>query len=133
MLALGQIARPFLQLTTVATLGVLGGGTGCAVGCTLIGCDSGLKLVTSPAPGGPYRVELLVENGNRYVWRCESSNCSYAFFANYLKSSATVEVIVGADTTRREFTGIRYQKLQPNGSKCDPTCYQGSVTVSPGP
>ena len=46
---------------------------------------------------------------------------------------ATIEVIVGADTTRREVDGIQYQKSQPNGSKCDPTCYNSTVTISLGP
>lgn len=100
--------------------------------CTLIGCDSGLQVVTSPTPNGAYRVELLLEDGTRSARRCENTTCFYLFFDDYFKPSATVFVIVGADTTRREFKDIRYEKLQPNGSKCGPTCHQGKVTVSLG-
>ena len=132
MAASTQILRSVLQLTTVATLAVLGTGTGCGVGCTLVGCESGLSVRLSPRPSTPYRAELLLEDGTRRVWRCDTNNCGDPFFSDYLKSKAIFDVIVGADTTRAERTQIRYDKSQPNGAKCDPTCYRSEVAVSLG-
>ena len=132
MAASTQVLRSILQLATGATLGVLGAGTGCAVGCTLIGCESGLAVRVSPRPSTPYRAELILEDGTRRAWRCETTNCGDPFFADYLKSKATIDVIVGTDTTRAERTQIRYEKSQPNGSKCDPTCFRSDVTVTLG-
>jgi hypothetical protein len=133
MVATTQVARSILQLATVATLSILGSGAGCAMGCTLVGCDSGLTVVATPSPVGPYRVEILFKDGTRRIWRCDRTTCGSAFFLDHLKSTATIEVIVGADTTRREVDGIQYQKSQPNGSKCDPTCYNSTVTIPLGP
>lgn len=130
MAATTQLVRSVFQLATVATLGVLGTGTGCGVGCTLVGCESGLAVRVSPRPTAPYRVELILDDGTRRVWRCDTTNCGDPFFADYLKSTVIVDFIIGSDTTRAERTQIRYEKSQPNGAKCDPTCYRGEVTIS---
>jgi hypothetical protein len=113
-------------------LGVLGTGSGCGVGCTLIGCDSGLAIRISPRPVSPYRAELLLDDGTRRVWRCDRATCGDPFFADYLKSIAIIDVIVGTDTTHAEQTKIQYERSQPNGAKCGPTCYRSEVTVSLG-
>ena len=94
-----QVLRSVLQLATVATLIVLGTGSGCdGVDCTLIGCDSGLVIRVSPRPSAPYRAELVLDDGTRRVWRCDTATCGDPFFANYLKSTAIFDIIVSVDT-----------------------------------
>ena len=132
-----EIARPIVHVAAMAALALLTRGTtGCAVGCTLVGCDSGLTVRVQPPPTVAHLIEVVASvSSARYLWRFDdASRCGAGntFFPNYLGKRAVVVVIVGADTTLREFTDIRYGKLEPNGPQCDPTCRQAEVVVPLG-
>jgi hypothetical protein len=123
-----------IQQASIGVLILLGTAAGgCGVGCTLIACDSGLTVRVQPAPSVAYRVEVVSGGtGTRNVFRCNTPGaCSDAIFHAFFPARAVVEVITNADTVRREFANIRYDKVQPNGADCDPTCRIAMLTVDP--
>jgi len=123
-----------LRQVSIGGLLLLGNATGgCGVGCTLIGCDSGLTVRLQPTPTVPYRVEVASGGtGTRNVFRCDKPGaCSDAIYPNFFPTRAVVEVITSTDTVRREFANIRYDKVQPNGGNCDPTCRIAMLIVDP--
>ena len=122
-----------LRHASIGALALLGNATGgCGVGCDLVACDSGLTVRIQPAPTVPYRVEVVGSGSTRNVFRCDMPGaCSDAIYPNYFPTRVVVEVVTSADTVRREFTNIRYDKVQPNGSNCDPTCRIALLTVDP--
>ena len=127
-----------IRMTSLGMLALLANGASACRGhdCTLVGCDSGLTIRVQPPPTAPYRVEVVGgPTSARRVRNCGvESPCGdrFAFFQNLVTARATVEVIVGSDTTRREFTNITYLKTQPNGEHCGPTCLNAEGTFALG-
>jgi len=60
---------------------------------------------------------------------CEGGN-DCTLVGCYRAPQATIEVLIGSDTTRRSITGIRYDRSQPNGEDCDATCHDAQATVA---
>jgi hypothetical protein len=119
-------------LFAVCTLPLSGGMAGCTSGvCTLIGCNSGLIVSVQPAPTPPYRIEAYTEpSATRYVADCATADScgSGVVFTDFTPDRVSVDVITGADTVTREFTGpITYKTSQPNGPSCSPTCQSATI------
>ena len=126
------LALTTIRCASIGTLSLLAGGTSaCGMGCSLVGCDSGLTVRVQPVPTVPYSVEAVAPGTNtRYVFRCSTpGQCADAFFRDYLPTRAFIDVVAGADTVHREFTTVKYDKRQPNGEDCDPTCRNAYLTV----
>lgn len=99
--------------------------------CTLVGCDSGLRVIVQGSPTSPYRIEVGIESSPaRFVYQCPTSSaCEWVFFPHYTPETPTVRVITGADTVVvRE--RVEYTRHQPNGPDCGPTCLTGTVVVN---
>lgn len=97
---------------------------------TQIGCTSGIEVQLEEEPAVPYRVEAEAGGGTaRYVYTCDpAAGCLPIIFAEFTPYRVFFEVIVGADTTLYEVLPT-YTKHQPNGPRCDPTCYNSVVRL----
>jgi hypothetical protein len=130
--ALGGLFR----VASVAALALLSGNAaGCGPACvTAAGCDSGLIVLLQPIPPLPFRLEVLGgPTSSRRMQLCDQTSLcgsGQAYFVNLVSKQAVIEVIVGTDTTRREFKNIAYSKSEPNGEDCDPTCFNAQVTFA---
>ena len=99
--------------------------------CTLIGCESGLRVVLTTPPAAPYRVEAYVPGSAvRQMRQCNTGGTCDITFVDFTPAQVTIEVITTADTVRRD-AAPAYQISRPNGPQCDPECRSATVTVSP--
>lgn len=125
--------------------------SGCA--CTEIGCEDSIEVVLVPAGGtvvpGTYRMtvehddgvescELVVDdeclNNNLCQGDCwlayrSGSQLTMTVVATSVPDSARIVierdgVVVGDETFQPD-----YDRLQPNGRLCSPTCYQATETM----
>jgi len=101
--------------------------------CTQIGCESGLQVILSVAPAGPFRVEAQAAGDDApRVFECPAGErCESAFFADFTPEEATIRVIANGRTTARTVRPT-YERVQPNGPDCPPICWQGRVRVEVG-
>lgn len=99
--------------------------------CTLIGCESALRVVLTAPPASPYRVEAYPPGSAvRQVRECTTGGTCEIKFVGFTPAQVTVEIITTADTVRRDATPT-YQVSRPNGPMCDPECRTATVTLSP--
>lgn len=99
--------------------------------CTLIGCESGLEVQLVDQPPGTYRIEASApgQPAPRVVECTTATPCGPSvFLRDFTPESATIRVIVGADTTARTVQPS-YETVQPNGPGCPPTCRQARVQI----
>lgn len=99
--------------------------------CTRIGCESGLEIQLDRTPAGAFRVEARAPgDAAPRVFECPAAGqCGgRVFFRDFTPDSATIRVIVGADTIVRSVRPA-YEIVQPNGPGCPPTCRQGRVRI----
>ena len=114
----------------LAFAGLLLAASGCAVECTLIGCSSGLSIMLKTAPTAAYRIEARSGFGSgAYVYECaDPKACGGAFFSDYQPASVIIKVITATGTTTTTVNPT-YEKSQPNGKRCGPTCMIAKVEV----
>jgi len=99
--------------------------------CTLIGCDSGIRVVLTAPPTVPYRVEAYVPgSGARQVRECSAGGACNITFAGFTPVEVSIEIITAADTLRRDAVPV-YVVSRPNGADCEPECRNATITVSP--
>ena len=112
-------------------------GTGCGspfgpTGCTLIGCDSGLRIVLDrPAPDGT-AIRLDPRGGPAWTVVCgEDVGCDRGevFFNGMLADWVHVTVSFAGDSISAEYRP-EYGELFPNGEECGAVCTQGEIAVS---
>jgi hypothetical protein len=125
---------PILTLATAFAL------AGCSVFdpgddvCTLIGCQSGLRVEFSTRPAGPFRVEVTAPGttpgGPTFVFDCpDPARCgASAVFPDFTPTHVTVRVTTPAGVVTRDFTPA-YRSSSPNGEDCEPTCREATVRV----
>jgi hypothetical protein len=68
--------------------------------------------------GLPWRVECGVD------WECETG----LFFADFTPQQLTVRVVTPAGEATESFQ-LTYEKFQPNGEDCSPTCWKATVVM----
>ena len=119
-------------LAPIAALAI----AGCAeanVGCTLIGCDSGVSFTfgdLGPAAIGTLNVHACVDSvctdvvGPREFTQITTEETG--------PRTAIVTVTITADGTVlvQDSMPVDLVKSMPNGERCEPTCYQAGVTVT---
>lgn len=112
-----------------AALGACDSSTGTRV-CTQIGCTSGIEVQLEEEPAIPYRVEADPGGGEaRYIFECDrSAGCPRIFFVAFTPDWVMFEVIAGTDTTWYEVRPT-YTEYQPNGPRCEPTCFNSVVRL----
>jgi hypothetical protein len=114
------------------------------VGCTLMGCLGGMDITLMGLPASEYQISVTYPSGEIQSLTCGPSaadesmafenSCSPngAFFRldndTVPPKKVTVTVIVNGQTYSQEFQP-KYQKLQPNGRNCPPTCYSASIEM----
>jgi hypothetical protein len=135
--------RPRLSrvIMAVVTASTSGGVAACDLfepnrDCLLLPCRSSLTVrFSSSLPPGPVTVELLplgTTSSTRYVVECtDGALCPVADFPGFFLEQ---QVQVRVTTTRGNVVRLArptYQRSQPNGPDCEPTCLEGTVTVDP--
>jgi hypothetical protein len=97
--------------------------------CTLIGCEDGLAVEFDRAPIGAYRVEAWSElRIAPQVFECGAGEtCPPVFFPNFQGNDVAVRLVTATGTVTREFDGVRYENVHPNGPACPAACQQATV------
>jgi hypothetical protein len=118
----------------IALVGVLATAPGCSNpfggACTLIGCTDGIMVSFETPPPDGTLVEL--EGPFGVPWRVECGvdlDCGTGiFFADYTPQQLTVRVVTRAGEATESFQPT-YEKFQPNGEDCSPTCWRATVVM----
>jgi hypothetical protein len=114
--------------------------------CTLVGCGGGINVELSGLPAStPYQVILSFPSGetsaiscdpgaednpNSFEKSCSSNGAYFSLEPDTLPpDEVTVKVVVGENQVLQVFHPV-YEKLQPNGVNCAPTCYNAVVKMS---
>jgi hypothetical protein len=120
------LVRPLLALV------LLGCSTASEV-CTLIGCESGVRLHLSALPSQPFRVEVGVPGSNvTYVFDCttDAGQCRQdIFFPSLIVTRLLVTVRVGGLSRQTEIAPLVYAHSRPNGPNCPPDCQTADVSA----
>jgi len=109
-------------------------------GCTLIACFTGLSVVLTNRPAGPYRVEAIGPGeATPHAQDCSGAGqCSFGpqivtppadqvFFANYQPVTVTISVITAAGSSTYDKTPA-YTTSFPNGPDCG-ACRSAVITI----
>ena len=115
----------------VAALLALSLGACAGVGCTLIGCASGLNVRFATTPSGAYHVEVMSQElASPRVFDCANAGgvCPPITFDGYRPTVATITVTYAGRTGRTE-VHPSYEDQYPNGSQCGAACNSATVIV----
>ena len=105
--------------------------------CTLIGCESGLKLAFKEAVPERFSFTLTASDGETRQGECpsrtEDSSCleKEIFVSQFTPDQVNLSLTLGEQTLTQSFTPD-YTLLRPNGPDCDPECRQATITVAWG-
>lgn len=120
------LLSPFIAL-------LLLGCSGATDVCTLIGCNSGVRLHLSALPSQPFRVEITTRDSQvAYVFDCttDATRCRQdIFFPDLIADRLVVTVIVGTASRRTEIAPLTYVRSRPNGPRCEPECRMANVSA----
>ncbi len=94
--------------------------------CTLAACDSGLLLLFPGGRPGPLTLSLTSPDAGARTVACDNNPCGAVTVRDYTPSSVQVEIVGPNGTVIRSFTPT-YNRLQPNGPDCGPTCNQATL------
>ena len=118
--------------------------------CTLIGCNDSLRITLAPTAPLPYRATLGFPGGAAVAFTCSSAGvadrigegiysltCSVESFTiqcarnpSYCSTSPVRVELAGESGVIRSGTLVPlYTMSQPNGPRCEPTCYSGVATL----
>jgi hypothetical protein len=120
--------KHILRLTAVVlSLGCDG------INCTLIGCDSFLRVEIRNAPAGAITIQgtAVGSPGISRTTSCPGpGSCTITVqLVGFTPARAQLSVTT-AGGTRQWDVRPTYTTSQPNGSECGPTCQQGDVTLA---
>lgn len=123
----------------ILTIGLLLLLTGCTSNeevpqaCTMIGCESGVRVEFAQAPPHPFTVQVTFPDGTSQSASCDrpGSCVDGVFFAGDTPDRVTVRVTTATGTATHSLEPV-YRSTQPNGPDCPPTCRQGTVRVPAG-
>ncbi len=129
-----------LVLVAMSALPFFAGAQGCG-DCTEIGCKSGVLIKTQNSEGQPVDVVdgTLVADGQTIEFSCTDEgvgsfsceNEGEVFLLDVQASTMTLTLRneAGEEVLAQEFTGVQYNRNQPNGEDCDPVCLNGEITA----
>ena len=106
-----------------------------APACSMAGCMSGVRVAFATPPTQPYRVELLLGDDAVVpvaVEECTRADgrCAPVFFQVQRPGErARLRVTIGAGSVTTAAQVLTYQRSQPNGSDCPPTCYIATLAA----
>jgi hypothetical protein len=112
---------------------LLGGCESLNQACTLIGCQSGLRIQFTNTPTAAYSIEARIPGETTSkVFDCPvPAQCvSGAFFLDFTPSTVVVTITSGT-TTRSLTVDPSYTVTRPNGQDCPPTCSNATVIIPP--
>lgn len=114
------------------------------IGCTMMGCIGGLDITLTGLPASEYQISVTSPSGETQSLTCgpgvtdesvafeKSCSPDGAFFRLDTDTAppkkVTVTVSVNGQTFSQEFQPD-YQKFQPNGRNCLPTCYSAAIEI----
>ena len=102
--------------------------------CTLIGCESGVRVHLSALPSQPFRVEIGTPGSDvAYVFDCtdDISRCRQdIFFPDLIADRLFVTVHVGTASRVTEIVQVTYTHSRPNGPNCSPDCQTADVIAA---
>ncbi|MBL0940324.1 MAG: hypothetical protein IBJ03_15625 [Gemmatimonadaceae bacterium] len=116
----------------MAALLLLLGVGGC--GCQLVGCATGIQVTVINAPPGGYVAFARAGSGSNLreirVTCPGGQGCGDWVMLEGVDTSP-VDLTISTPTETRHFT-LRplYQKQEPNGARCGPTCFFAEQTVT---
>ena len=139
----GLLLSIVLIVTLLALLGPTLAGPGKL--CTLIGCASGIKVELSDLPpSSSYQMTVMFPSGETQTLFCEPNETEAAapfgngctpkgayFSLDNDTEPKEITVVVIVDGKRvLEVFHPEYEKYQPNGEDCPPTCYSAQIEMN---
>jgi len=113
--------------------------------CTLVGCVGGLEIELIGLPEAtPFEISVAFPSGETQTLACGTENDQSEAFVKSCSPKGmflsltpdveppkeiTVTVTVNGKQTSEVFRP-EYNKLQPNGEDCPPTCYSAKITLN---
>ena|SRR6185437_8914832 len=124
-------ARFVVGLALIAAVGC----SEITVGCTLLGCFSGLTVHLASVPATPYRIEVRTPGSfaAAYVFECNGTTVpcqSDVFFGGLIADQVFVTVIVGSASRQTDIGQVTYTQTFPNGRRCGGACQNAVVTAN---
>ncbi len=115
----------------VALMGLWACRSGTATICTLVGCTSGLTLDFAAALDSGTVVSVQAADSVPRTIRCgvDVSCGDKIFLADYTVAEAEVTITTPGGRQVSQQIHPTYEKSQPNGASCPPTCYQATVDL----
>jgi hypothetical protein len=112
--------------------------------CTLAGCAGGIsvELLDLP-PSSSYQIAIVLPTETRTLTckmgtsdgvspfenGCTKSGAFFTLRDGYEPEEITVKVVVNGNQVSQSFN-LEYEKFQPNGEDCPPTCYYAKIKMS---
>lgn len=98
--------------------------------CTDVGCESGLYLSFDRAPEAGTTISVSTGAGFPWTIECTAATpCGQrVFLQDFMPDEAVVTITTSTGQSTQEIQPL-YEKSQPNGPDCSPTCYQGTVKL----
>jgi hypothetical protein len=121
----------FKRLSRLSLLAVfaIGSLTSCQGVCTLVGCESGIRLMFSGNVPVGARVTISSQGQQPVTTDCPPNiPCPGAFFPRIVWSRVTVTVQTSTSAITKDFN-LTYHDFKPNGSGCGPTCSVADVEM----
>jgi hypothetical protein len=101
--------------------------------CTLVGCDTGVTVLFSGAVPEAFEVTFTPTGEAPRVVACENvhaGGCGEAiFFEGVTASRADLDIRWDGGSISRALE-LEYERFEPNGPDCDPTCFRTRVDVA---
>lgn len=95
--------------------------------CTLIGCNSGLRVEIEGTPSGPFTLTATAGGASESV-SCEQGTACDLFFEDLTPSQVTISYESGGEEIEQTFSPS-YTRSRPNGEDCPPECVNGTVVL----
>lgn len=122
-------------LTVAVTAALAGCADSTAPVCTLIGCESGVRIeLAEPlTEGATVTLEPDEPGGVAVSFQCTAASpCESPLFArDFTPESLTVRIQGGGIDYSESFTPT-YTVSRPNGPRCPPECRIATIVVDPG-
>ena len=111
--------------------------SGCAVGCTTIGCDGGLivrfvgnlPISATAVSLDPDQKPLSPRSPPGSVECHNGQPCAALFFPEFKASTVVVTAQSQGGSTSQTFTPT-YRRFQPNGEDCEPICRIAEIEMT---
>jgi hypothetical protein len=133
----------FLAVVAVVSITLVGPGGGKI--CTLVGCAGGIEVELTGLPETKYQVSILFPSGEMktltcgpgatdtpepFVRVCSPQGAFFALDPNVTPPQEITVTVTVNDKPISQTFHPKYERSQPNGRDCPPTCYSATLKMN---